>query len=229
MDIQIIGTGSTGNCYKIDDGETALLIECGLPFRKIQKVLNYKLLDVAGCLCSHEHFDHCKAWKELADSAIDVYMTKGTADELSAIGHRIKQIQAQKIFSVGTFNILPFKTIHDVAEPVGFIIDSTLTRERLIFMTDTAYSPYTFKNVDYYMIEVNYIKKNLEESNLHVSLRNRIVKNHMSLETVLNFLKQTDLSKTKTIYVMHLSESNSGEKEIKEAIQGLTGKATIIC
>lgn len=56
MQIEVLGTGSSGNCYKISNGKFALLLECGLPFKKIQKKLNYKLTrEVDACLITHEH------------------------------------------------------------------------------------------------------------------------------------------------------------------------------
>lgn len=56
MQIEVLGTGSSGNCYKISNGKFALLLECGLPFKVIQKKLNYKLTrEVDACLITHEH------------------------------------------------------------------------------------------------------------------------------------------------------------------------------
>lgn len=55
MKIKVIASGSKGNCYLIDDGETKLLIECGIPFKQIQIGCDFKLSSVAACLVSHEH------------------------------------------------------------------------------------------------------------------------------------------------------------------------------
>lgn len=56
MEIEVLGTGSSGNCYKISNGKFALLLECGLPFKVIQKKLNYKLTrEIDACLITHEH------------------------------------------------------------------------------------------------------------------------------------------------------------------------------
>ena len=100
-------------------------------------------------------------------------------------------------------------------------------------MTDTAYSPYKICGMTHLMIECNYVKRTLDENTnqglINLDLRNRIVQNHMSLETVIGFLKANDLSKLKKIYVMHLSEHNSDEELIKTEIQKITGKSVVIC
>ena len=66
--------------------------------------------------------------------------------------------------------------------------------------------PYKIPNVDILMVECNYVKNviniNLKNESLNLILRNRIVKNHMSLETLLTALKQANLSNLKKIYVL---------------------------
>ena len=51
----------------------------------------------------------------------------------------------------------------------------------------------------------------------------------MSLETLLEALKYADLSKLKKIYVLHLSDSNSDERLIKDEIQKATGVVVEVC
>lgn len=229
MDIQVIASSSTGNCYKISDGDTSLLIECGISYKEIQKALNFKLSSISACLITHEHKDHSKAYKDLLSKGIRLVMSKGTKEALGITEKTVKLIKAKEFINIGTFKIMAFDTIHDVAEPVGFLIESTKTKERLVFFTDTIYMKYTFKNIDYYMCECNYVKKVLDDKDIDQLWRNRVVKSHMSLETLLDFLSKTDLKRTKTIYVMHLSDTNSDENYIKTEIQKSTGKQVVIC
>ena len=46
----------------------------------------------------------------------------------------------------------------------------------------------------------------------------------MELETTKDFLNAQDLSKTKQIYLMHLSDGNSDEKYLKERYKQLQAK-----
>ena len=93
--------------------------------------------------------------------------------------------------------------------------------------------PYKIPNVNVLMVECNYVKNvidsNIKNDSLNLSLRNRIVKNHMSLETLLKALNQADSSNLKKIYILHLSDANSEEKSILEAIQKATGVIVEIC
>ena len=237
INIKVIGSGSSGNCYLANINGTQLLLECGLPFKTIQKALNFKLSTIEACLVTHEHIDHSKAVKDLLKNSVDVYATKGTFDALNVKSHRAKTLQKNdteyKTIIFNNLAVKPFYSIHDAQEPVSFYIRDLKTNESLLFVTDTAYMPYKIPNVDILMVECNYVKSvidsNVKNDSLNVSLRNRIVKNHMSLETLLKALNQADLSNLKKIYVLHLSDPNSEEKVILEAIQKQTGVIVEIC
>ncbi|MBA1335889.1 MAG: hypothetical protein HPY66_1707 [Firmicutes bacterium] len=55
MNISAIGSGSSGNCYVIDDSHTKLMVECGLPIKKIQEGCGFRLHEIQACLISHGH------------------------------------------------------------------------------------------------------------------------------------------------------------------------------
>lgn len=238
IDIKVIGSGSSGNCYLVNINNTKILLEAGLPFKKIQQAMKFRLSDIEACLITHEHMDHAKAAKDLIKSGVDCYMTKGTAEALGVSGHRLNYFTKDtnddycwKFFN--RLGVKPFKSIHDVKEPVSFFINDIHTKESLVFITDTAYLKYKIPDCDYLMIECNYIKSVLDEKTearkINVSLRNRIVKNHMSLETLLKALKQADFKKLKKIYILHLSDSNSDEKTILEEVQKAIGVIVEVC
>lgn len=233
MKIEVIASGSSGNCYKISNKNTALLIECGIPYKKIQEALNFKTTDIDGVLVSHEHIDHAKACKDLLKAGVNLYMTKGTKEALKLESHRVKWFKnfgdSYCDVNIGSFIVKPFKTIHDAKEPVGFVIYDSISKEELVFITDTQYSIYNF-SPDYFMLEVNYVTESINKSeSINPDLRARIKKTHMSLDTAINLLERSDLSNLKEVYVIHLSDLNSDAELIKERLQELTGVPIYIC
>lgn len=230
MKIRTIATGSTGNCYLIDDGKSRLLIELGIRFKEVQKALNYETSKIVGCLISHSHKDHCKGVQGALDCAMDVYMSQATKNEIGIEHNRIKLFENKKQFIVGSFTILPFDVKHDV-ENYGFLIQSE-TGDRVLFATDTYYVKYRFKNITHLMIECNYsdalLEQNVSSGRVHEFLSRRIRASHFSLENVLEFLKANDLSKVQEIHLLHLSNSNSDEDLFKKEVQALTGKMVFV-
>jgi len=231
IDIQVLASGSRGNCYRIDDGSTPLLLECGVPYKEIQKKLNFKTSEIAACLVSHEHQDHSKAVKDIMKAGIDCYMSQGTAEALGVSGHRIHIIKAKHQFKVGSWTALPFETEHDAAEPLGFLLVNK-AGDKLLYATDTYYIRYRFQGLTHIMIECNYsldiLKANVETGLVSAELKNRILKSHFSLENVKKFLQANDLSVVQEIWLLHLSDGNSDANRFKREIQELTGKMVFI-
>jgi phosphoribosyl 1,2-cyclic phosphodiesterase len=233
LKIQVIGSSSSGNCYLIDDGRTKLLLECGLPIRKIKEGCDYDLSGIAGCLVTHEHGDHAQAAADLMKAGVDVWMTEGTARAIHAPTYRLKlwrpygedptgQHPLYSAEMVGMFKVRPFAVHHDAAEPVGYLVQSLKTHEKLLFVTDTQYINYHFSGLTHIMVEANFSAETLSDPD-NDPRRHRLRRAHMSLETCLALLHANDLSQVREIWLIHLSQSNGEPEEFKRRVQEATG------
>lgn len=234
MKIKCISSGSKGNAYLVDDGVSTLLVECGVKFDRIKKATNYSSSSLAGCLISHEHSDHAKCYKELRLRGVEIFASEGTLNAIGLNKQRgVFALDTNLITetTVKTFSIRAFKVHHDAQEPAGFLIHSTETNENLLFITDSYYCDYSFKNLDYIMIECNHISERLEHQ-LDNPNRNkfvdthirRLMRSHMNLDTCIEFLKSCELYRTKEIMLLHLSDANADEELMKSEVQKATGK-----
>lgn len=234
LNIQTIASGSTGNCYVVFSGKQSIMIEAGVPLSVVRGWFSRagKLLtDIDFCLCSHGHADHTKSADKIMRAGIDCYMTAGTATEAGLSGHRLKVVEPLKQFSVSGWIVLPFRTIHDVADPVGFLIQGP-EGDKLLFATDTAYLKHRFSGLTHIMIEANYcpeiLAENIRAGEYPRSIRNRVVKNHMSINTAVETLKANDISRVREIHLLHLSKDNGNPVEFKRKVQAATGKPVYI-
>jgi phosphoribosyl 1,2-cyclic phosphodiesterase len=231
IEITALATGSKGNCYRVTDGSTPLLLECGINYKNIQIGFDFKMSEVGACLVTHEHKDHCKSINEVLKAGIDVYGSNGTFGALGITHHRIKQVRSKEQFQIGTWTILPFDVQHDVSEPLGYLLVNQLG-EKLLFATDTYYIKYRFQGITHIMVECNYsmdiLNKNIASGSVPVVMKKRLMKSHFSLENVKDFLKANDLSNVQEIWLLHLSDNNSDEEIFKREIQELTGKLVFI-
>jgi len=72
IQIKALASGSSGNCYHLTDGSSGLLIEAGIPIKKISKGIGFKLTsEIDGCLITHEHMDHSKSARDIMTAGID--------------------------------------------------------------------------------------------------------------------------------------------------------------
>lgn len=224
MNIEVYGSSSKGNAYIISDGERSLLLEAGIKLNKIK--CDWQSID--GRLITHEHGDHSKYANELLKTtSIDIFTSKGTQEALKLPSYRVNCLEPLKQKQIGNWSIIPFPTEHDAVEPFGYLIHSSKTNEKLLFATDTYYIRYKFKGITHLMIECNYaldiLNENVKNGRIGAFLKNRVLKSHFSLENVKEFIKATDLSELKEVWLLHLSDSNSNAERFKKEIQAITG------
>lgn len=234
--VKCLASGSTGNSYAVDDGKSALLLEAGIRKRTILAGYMDLLTRVQGCLITHEHQDHAKAALGLPMAGIDVYTSGGTFAALNAEkdrrNYRLHSIKAGEQFTLGTWTVLPWEAQHDAAEPLGFLLYSTVTRERLLFATDTYFIPNTFRGLNYIMVECNYdlsqLLRNISDGTVPESLKPRLLQSHFSLDNVRAFLTANDLSHVQRIYLLHVSSQNGDKDKFMRDIVALTGKPVTV-
>lgn len=230
MKIFPLASGSSGNCYYISDGDTALLLDCGISFEKIKRSLwdmGVGLADISACLISHEHIDHIKAAQFLVNMGVDIYTSQGTIDAAGLKGHRVHAVSpVEAPVKIGSVFIQPFAVEHDAREPLAFLAISEITRERLLYITDTMFFQYQISGITHLMIEANYdpgiIAENAVSGRIDGARARRTINNHMSIETALLTLERIDRSRLKEVWLLHLSNDNAAD-DFKRRVQELCG------
>jgi len=163
-------------------------------------------------------------------AGIDLYCSQGAADALKLSGHRLHIVEAKKRVDIGPWRVLPFDVAHDAVESLGFLLAKR--DEKLMFAMDTCYVPYRFAGLTHIMLGVNYsveiLRENVRAGRIDPALANRILRNHMSLETALEFFRANDMSQVQEIHLLHLSDANSDEERFKTEIARVTGRPVYV-
>lgn len=216
MTFRSLASSSAGNAYLVTDGETTLLLECGLTLPRLKKLTGFTLSAVGACFVTHEHQDHAHAAGLLIKQGIPVYMSEGTARALELPEAEI--IDPGVPVAVGGLRVMAFRVWHDAKQPVGYLIEDVRTRERLLFAADT-------RNLDcvvagrltYIAVECNYDDQKLGLSQrINPKVRERIRHTHMDIDRVMRWLRKQDLSGVLTVWLLHLSDSHANEQEFLE-------------
>lgn len=230
MVLEVLGSSSKGNCYLLRGERETLILEAGISIKEIKQALKFNISQVVGCIITHEHQDHSKSAIDLHNMGIPVYATKGTREALKLPqDDACTMVPEVTTVKAGGFIITAYDAKHDAAEPCIYLIFHP-RMGNMLFATDTYLIPYDFRGLQHYLIEANYSEKILnekvEKGELHVKLAQRIIKSHLSLERVLNQVRNSE--EFQTITLIHLSDSNSNAEEFKKEVQRATGKPVYI-
>ena len=237
IDIRTIATGSKGNCYLLTNSRgEVLILECGIPWKKIAEAIQWNLSKVVGCCISHDHGDHARALNDIRYHLIPIYCSQGTAQQLGLeqsmlfrrVGHKFAGCHAHHFF------ISAIPAVHDAAEPLIFIIqewEANGDGDVVLFATDTEYIPKKVRGVTKMMLEANYdmdyINDSLAKGSLVSARKIRTVKTHMEIGTLEAWLKEEKtiggLDLLTEVHLIHVSKQNGYPEEFVHRIQRITG------
>lgn len=223
-----LASSSHGNAYLVDDGRSVLLLECGLSFRRLGKLVReagYEVPGLAGVLISHEHMDHARCWDKLALTGVPLYASDGTISALGA-GGTITPLAPEvgrdvsAPVQIGSYDVLAFRTFHDAKEPVGFLVRSRADGEKLAFATDTGNIRYRLPGVNLLAVEANYQEEILSRcTRIPENVQKRIRLNHLEIGRLCGWLSGLDLSRCRELYLLHLSDASSDEEWFGECVR----------
>jgi len=219
-------SSSEGNLYTLESGDSRIMIECGVSWKKIQKSLDFNIGNVDFCLVTHEHKDHCKSWPNVEWARIPVYASEGTHSTWSC-GYDDMYVLTSLVFThIGKWSVFPFATHHDCIEPQGFIISDG--KENMLFATDTFMIEERFAmKFDIISIECSYDKDilldRLDNGQIDEMRCKRLLKSHMEKRTTLSYLQTCcNLKKCREVHLLHMSKENlDRDKTVKEFEESL--------
>lgn len=222
MKFESLASSSHGNAYTVSDGQTKILIECGVTYKRLKKLTGFSLSDFKACLVTHCHADHSKCAIDLIKHGMPVYMSQGTAEALEC-AELVNLVEHMEQFNIGSFDCIAFDVFHDAKEPLGFLVKSRVDGDILVFATDTVNLRYKFPGLNLLAIESNFDPEILARSQkMPEKVKHRIENTHMSIDVLCDYLRTMDLSQCREIHLLHLSDSTSHEvnfeRKVKEVV-----------
>ncbi len=230
MKINVLGTGSNGNCYVLQIGIDILIIEAGIRINKVKRAINYRIEDVNGVLVSHIHGDHSQNMHIYEHSFQNCYAPREVIDKKQL--KRTAELKNKKEIKLGNFIVKPILVEHDCIENFAFYIYHK-DMGGLLYITDTAKFPMHVQGIDYLMIEANYsdidLRENIFRGITPAGLAKRVKNSHMSIEEALRVIIRHHKAKPlNNVLLIHMSDKNINDVAAKEDIEKITGIPTDI-
>ncbi|MBR4769138.1 MAG: MBL fold metallo-hydrolase [Lachnospiraceae bacterium] len=220
---QAFASGSNGNCIYLGDGDTHVLIDCGISCKRVTEgllSLGVTTESLSGILITHEHWDHIQGLFVFAKNGCPIYATEETismiryADKKHQIPDDLyRPVEPGEPFQIGTFSALPVPTHHDAANPVSYRISTPSGSFGVL--TDTGHTDCVmtdaFSGLTALLLESNHDVRMLEVGRYPYALKRRILgrNGHLSNESAAAFVKETAGQTLKLLILGHLSEENN--------------------
>ena len=211
IDLNVLATGSSGNCFVLNDGNEILLLDAGISIKDIKVGINFEVSKIVGAVVTHCHADHSKAVKDLKNMGVQVFTPYTRKDDAPTVKTRC-----------GKYSISAFSLTDNEGKPTHSNSDGTpckvygfyITHEdfedwNLVYITDTMYCRYTFENIKNMIIGTNYKKEKLEDTNLIQKFH--VLTGHCSIDTTKDIIKANNPSNM--VMLSHLSLNHADEEE----------------
>jgi phosphoribosyl 1,2-cyclic phosphodiesterase len=220
MKVDILASGSGGNCIALSSSQTTILIDIGIAKTKIEK----RLIDVgihpgsiAAILITHAHGDHIKGIPLANKYKIPVYAGEGEWKSIKGVNEELQRSlkPGWDVIIDDDWYIESFETHHDAFNPLGYVITDSQNGYKCSICLDTGHvdnemlSKMEYSNI--YIIESNHEPNMVEVSNYPNSVKARILSHigHLSNEQTAETLSKLVNGVGEEIYLTHLSSHNN--------------------
>lgn len=219
--VALLASGSSGNAALVYAGDTGVLIDSGISARQVR--LRIEAAGLAGVrieavALTHEHADHVAGVRVLASRlGVPVLATRGTlaaARDALADVPELAAIRPGETVTVGRLALLPFRSSHDAADPVGFRIMFPSGRV-LGYLSDSGTlggeAAEALSGCHTLAIEANHDVEMLERGPYPAFLKRRIrsAVGHLSNDEAAAALSLLAHGALATVIGLHLSQQNN--------------------
>lgn len=226
MRFATLGSGSAGNAILVQHGATAVIIDCGLSARQVERraaAIGFNIDALDAILITHEHDDHVAGAAALARRCgATVYTTHGTQ---RGAGDRFNKLPKLTIFepeqplNIGTLEVTPVIVPHDAREPCQFVLRAG--DQRLGVLTDvgqiTPHLERCYRELDGLVLEFNHDPELLAASPYPPALKTRIggQYGHLSNLQAAQLLRRINTQSLRHFIAAHLSEKTNTRAHVE--------------
>lgn len=215
MRLKVLGSGSSGNCYILENDTEALIIEAGISIKEVKIALDFNVKKIVGVLVSHHHGDHAKYMNEYIKAGIPVYAPY-LKSKYIPVFKGFKTVKAIELTDKsGRFTHT--ETDGSECPCYGFYIEH-YDMGKLLYISDTELIKWNFQKLklNHILVEANYSEDLINNEAIN---RNHVLKGHLSIRTAANFISDNDNPSLQNVVLIHLSNKNADSVQFSQKIK----------
>src|SRR5215212_2440681 len=223
-----LGSGSSGNALLVRTAEAALLVDCGVGVRRLQRALaaaGLTMADIDAVLISHEHSDHIQELPRFIRTHTAILSTRGSARAANIPTGLWEETRGQHPVRLADLEVVAIPVCHDAAEPCGFLIRSAAGSVTVItdFGCPSPAAIDAIAESRLVVLEANHDVAMLRRGPYPERLQRRILSDsgHLSNAGCAELLARAIRGSTQppTVWLAHLSETNNRPHLAKQTVQ----------
>jgi phosphoribosyl 1,2-cyclic phosphodiesterase len=225
VNVTVLGSGSEGNATLVESNGVAILIDAGFSGRDIEQRLERVGVNagaLAGIVITHDHGDHTRGMGVLARRfGVKLFLTEKTHVACASLLNGQEPVQryaSEERFRIGPFEIQPFLTVHDAADPVAIAVTQIENGCKMGVATDlgrpTASVRAALRGCHVLVLEANHDEAMLWNGPYPWSVKQRIASSHghLSNRAAADLVRELHHPTLSTIILAHLSvHCNTGD------------------
>ncbi|VVB78375.1 Ribonuclease BN [uncultured archaeon] len=233
MEFCALASGSSGNCFYVENSGNAVLIDAGISAKQIFERLSSigkKPENVKAIFITHEHSDHIRGADVFTRKFnVPIFATKKTSEScnLCSDSDMINIIKNDESFSIGGMRVEAFSKSHKASDPVSFNVSNG---KKISIITDVGFAcENVIANVsdsDALFLESNYDETMLENGPYPYFLKKWIKSDigHLSNSQSALCVLENANSKLRYLILSHLSKNNNTPQAALESFNILKEK-----
>lgn len=228
----VLGSGSEGNSTLVQADGVSVLIDAGFSGKDLERRLAQVETDpstLAGIVVTHDHGDHTRGMGVLARRfKVPLYLTEKTRWACRELLHGEEDVRpyaSSRVFRIGPFEVEPFLTVHDAADPVAITVTHVASGCKMGVATDlgrpTAAVRSRLTDCHVLVLEANHDEALLWNGPYPWSVKQRIASSHghLSNRQSATLAREIHHEGLAAIVLAHISESCNDRGLAKAVMQ----------
>ena len=185
MKVACLGSGSGGNAFLLEDGDTRILVDAGFSGARIARRLEALEVDpesIRAVVITHEHRDHTGGAGVAARRwGWPLYMSAVTARACASLltgEEDVRSFRGTRPFRIGTLEVRPFYTCHEAADPLAVTVAAVESGLEVGIATDLGRATTSvqagLRRCHFLVLEANHDERLLRDGPYPWSVKQRI-------------------------------------------------------
>lgn len=212
MILHCLASGSDGNCHILTENNEVLILDCGIPIKKIEQGLNWQISGIQAVLCTHAHKDHSLSVSDFRNMGIEVFAPY----EQPIKEPQTRHFESFKVTALPmldkSMEVWQHTNAKDLSQcPIyGFLIE--VDGQKLLYVTDCKQCVWNFRKqkINHILLGIDFQNELLADDEVK---RHHVLTGHMSLSTGVELIKANATNSLRTVILCHMSD-NSADRDI---------------